>query len=70
MNNPMTEYEKMINNLPYDYTDEEIQRRILHTYEAMRALNQCGAWDMEEYRRCMLDLLPHAHPSEIGRAHV
>ena len=59
----MTEYEKMLGNLPYDYTDEEIQARIVHTYEAMRALNQCGAWDKEELRRCIHDLLPNAHPS-------
>ena len=43
----MTEYEKMLNNLPYDYTAPEIQARIRHTYEAMRAFNQCGAWDMD-----------------------
>ena len=61
----MTEYEKMLNNLPYDYTDEEIQARIVHTYEAMRALNQCGAWDKEEFRRCIHDLLPNAHPSAL-----
>ena len=61
----MTEYEKMLNNLPYDYTDAEIQGRIRHTYEAMRAFNQCGAWDMEEAQRCMLDLLPNAHPSAL-----
>ena len=61
----MTEYEKMINNLPYDYTDAEIQRRILHTYEAMRALNRCGAWDMNEVHRCIKELIPGAHPSAI-----
>ena len=61
----MTEYEKMINNWPYDYTDEEIQQRIRHTYEAMRALNQCGAWDMEELHRCIRDLIPDAHPSVV-----
>ena len=61
----MTEYEKMLNNLPYDYTDEEIQARIVHTYKAIRALNQCGAWDMDEFRRCLKDLLPNAHPSVL-----
>ena len=39
----MTEYEKMLNNLPYDYTDAEIQSRIKQTYYAMRDFNQCGA---------------------------
>lgn len=29
----------------------------------MRALNQCGAWDMEEMHRCIHDLIPNAHPS-------
>ena len=48
----MTEYEKMLNNLPYDYTDAEIQSRIKQTYYAMRDFNQCGAWDMDEFRRC------------------
>lgn len=43
----MTEYEKMLNNQPYDYTDKEIQEHILHTYYAMRDFNRCGAWDME-----------------------
>ena len=43
----MTEYEKMLHNLPYDYTDEEIQANILRAYYAMRDLNQCGAWDMD-----------------------
>ena len=61
----MTEYEKMLGNLPYDYTDEEIQARIVHTYEAMRALNQCGAWDKEEFRCCIHNLLPNAHPSAL-----
>lgn len=28
----MTEYEKMIHNQPYDYTDPEIQARIKQTY--------------------------------------
>ena len=63
--NAMTEYEKMCNNMPYDYTDPEIQARIRHTYEAMRALNQCGAWDMDECRRCTKALLPNAHPSAL-----
>ena len=48
----MTEYEKMLNNLPYDYTDEEIQTRIKQTYYAMWDFNQCGAWDMDEFHRC------------------
>ena len=61
----MTEYEKMLNNMPYDYTDPEIQARIKHTYEAMRAFNQCGAWDMDEFHRCKRALLPNAHPSAL-----
>ena len=40
----MTEYEKMLHNLPYDYTDKEVQANILRAYYAMRDLNQCGAW--------------------------
>ena len=61
----MTEYEKMLNNLPYDYTDAEIQARIKQTYYAMRDFNQCGAWDMDEFRRCQQKLLPNAHPSAL-----
>ena len=61
----MTEYEKMLNNLPYDYTDEEIQTRIKQTYYAMRDFNQCGAWDMDEFHRCQQKLLPNAHPSAL-----
>ena len=37
----MTEYEKMLHNLPYDYTDKEVQANILRAYHAMRDLNQC-----------------------------
>lgn len=61
----MTEYEKMLKNLPYDYTDTEIQARIKQTYYAMRDFNQCGAWDMDEFRRCQHKLLPNAHPSAL-----
>ena len=28
----MTEYEKMLHNLPYDYTDKEVQANILRAY--------------------------------------
>ena len=38
----MTEYEKMLHNMPYDYTDKEVQANILRAYYAMRDLNQCG----------------------------
>ena len=61
----MTEYEKMLHNLPYDYTDKEVQANILRAYYAMRDLNQCGAWDMEELHRCIKALIPDAHPSVI-----
>ena len=56
----MTEYEKMLHNLPYDYTDKEIQANILRAYYAMRDLNQCGAWDMDELHRCIQALIPDA----------
>ena len=49
----MTEYEKMLHNLPYDYTGKEVQANILRAYYAMRDLNQCGAWDMDELHRCI-----------------
>ena len=58
----MTEYEKMLHNLPYDYTDKEVQANILRAYYAMRDLNQCGAWDMDELHRCIKALIPDAHP--------
>ncbi len=63
----MTEYEKMLHNLPYDYTDKEVQANILRAYYAMRDLNlnQCGAWDMDELHRCIKALIPDAHPSVI-----
>ena len=61
----MTEYEKMLHNLPYDYTDKEVQENILRAYYAMRDLNQCGAWDMDELHRCIHALIPDAHPSVI-----
>ena len=61
----MTEYEKMLHNLPYDYTDKEVQANILRAYYAMRDLNQCGAWDMDELHRCIHALIPDAHPSVI-----
>ena len=61
----MTEYEKMLNHLQYDYTDAEIQAHIKQTYYAMRDFNQCGAWDMEAFRRCQQVLLPDAHPSAL-----
>ena len=32
----MTEYEKMLHNMPYDYTDKEVQANILRAYYAMR----------------------------------
>ena len=61
----MTEYEKMLHNLAYDYTDKEVQANILRAYHAMRNLNQCGAWDMDELHRCIQALIPDAHPSVI-----
>ena len=61
----MTEREKMLHNLPYDYTDPDIQAGIRHAYEAMRDLNACGAWDMDELHRCIHELIPSAHPSVI-----
>ena len=61
----MTEYEKMLHNLPYDYTDPEIQAHIKQTYFAMRDFNQCGAWDLDELHRCTKALLPNAHPSAL-----
>lgn len=56
--NGMTEYEKMLHNLPYDYTNKEVQANILQAYYAMRDLNQCGAWDMDELHRCTHALIP------------
>ena len=53
----MTEYEKMLHNLPYDYMDKEVQANILRAYYAMRDLNQCGAWDMDELHRCIHTLI-------------
>ena len=53
----MTEYEKMLSGMQFDYTDAEIQARIKQTYYAMRDFNQCGAWDMDELRRCQQALL-------------
>ena len=61
----MTEYEKMLNNMPYDYMDKEVQAHILRAYYAMRDLNNCGAWDMDELHRCIQALLPNAHPSAL-----
>ena len=51
----MTEYEKMLNNLPYNYKDKEVQAGILRAYYAMRDLNRCGAWDMEELQLGVVD---------------
>jgi len=51
--------------MPYDYTDKEVQANILRAYYAMRDLNQCGAWDMDELHRCIKALIPDAHPSVI-----
>lgn len=61
----MTEYEKMLANQQYDYTDPEVQQHILRAHNAMRKFNQCGAWDMDELHRCKLELLPHAHPTSL-----